>query len=48
MLRGPLPIAELHPAAPAVAAHGSVRPWLLAAVVLALIVAGGFYLVSRP
>jgi hypothetical protein len=40
-------VADLRPAAPAVASHGSVLPWLLAAAVLAVIVAGGLYLTSR-
>jgi hypothetical protein len=40
-------VADLHPAAPAAANHGSVLPWLLAAAVLAVIVAGGLYLTSR-
>jgi hypothetical protein len=40
-------LADLHPAAPAVTAEGSVLPWLVAAAVLALIVAGGLYLTSR-
>lgn len=40
-------VADLHPAAPAAANHGSVLPWLVAAAVLAVIVAGGLYLTSR-
>jgi hypothetical protein len=39
--------ADLHPAAPAASSQGSVLPWLLAAAVLAVIVAGGLYLTSR-
>jgi len=45
--RGPLPFAVLHPAAPAVAAHASVLPWLLLAGLLAVIVVGGYFLSSR-
>jgi hypothetical protein len=45
--RGPLAIADLHPAAPAVAPHGAVWPWLLVAAVLAVIAVGGYYLSSR-
>jgi len=40
-------LADLHPAAPAASGHGWVVPWLLAAAVLAVIVAGGLYLTSR-
>jgi hypothetical protein len=40
-------VADLHPAAPAAVGHGWVMPWLVAAAVLALIVAGGLYLTSR-
>jgi hypothetical protein len=40
-------LIEIHPAAPVSAPQGSVLPWLLAAVVLAVVVAGGFYLSSR-
>jgi hypothetical protein len=39
--------ADLHPAAPATVSQGSVLPWLLAAAILAVIVAGGLYLTSR-
>jgi hypothetical protein len=45
--RGPLALADLHPAAPAAAPHGSVWPWLLLAAVLAVVVASGYYLSSR-
>jgi hypothetical protein len=41
------PLAALRPAAPAAAANGSLMPWLLAALVLAVIVVGGLYLASR-
>jgi hypothetical protein len=47
VIRAPLLLAELHPAAPASAPHGSILPWLLAAFVLALVVASGVYLSSR-
>jgi hypothetical protein len=47
VLAVPLLLAEVHPAAPAPAPQGSVLPWLLAAAVLAVIVAGGVYLTSR-
>ena len=40
-------LAELHPAAPPSVAHASVLPWLVAAIVLALVVTGGVYLSSR-
>jgi hypothetical protein len=38
---------SLHPAAPPATPHGSILPWLVAAVVLAVIVASGVYLTSR-
>ena len=40
-------LAELRPAAPAAVSNSSVLPWLVAAVVLAVIVLGGVYLTSR-
>jgi hypothetical protein len=40
-------LADVHPAAPAAAPHGSILPWLLGALVLAVIVASGVYLTSR-
>jgi hypothetical protein len=40
-------LAALHPAAPAVTPHSSVVLWVLLAVVLALVVAGGMVLTSR-
>jgi hypothetical protein len=40
-------LAGLRPADPAALSNGSVLPWLIAAVVLAVIVLGGVYLTSR-
>jgi hypothetical protein len=40
-------LADLHPAAPVAGPHGSIVPWLVAVAVLAVVVAGGFYLTSR-
>jgi hypothetical protein len=40
-------IGALRPAAPPPAQGGSIMPWLVAVVVLAVIVASGVYLTSR-
>jgi hypothetical protein len=40
-------IASIHPAPPAQTPHSSVELWLLLAVVLLLVVAGGMVLTSR-
>jgi hypothetical protein len=40
-------LAGLRPADPAALSNSSVLPWLIAAVVLAVIVLGGVYLTSR-
>jgi hypothetical protein len=40
-------LAQLHPASPITGSSGSLVPWLLAAAVLAVVVAGGVYLASR-
>ena len=40
-------IGALRPAAPPPAQGGSITPWLVAVVVLAVIVASGVYLTSR-
>jgi hypothetical protein len=37
----------LRPAAPPSGPNGSIVPWLVAALVLAVVVAGGVYLTSR-
>jgi hypothetical protein len=47
VLRAPLLLATIHPAAPASGQHDSVLPWLMLALVLAVIVASGVYLSSR-
>jgi hypothetical protein len=47
VLHVPLLLVAIHPAAPASAQHDSVLPWLVAAVVLAVIVASGVYVSSR-
>ena len=39
--------SDLHPVAPATPPHGSMTGWILVAVVLAVIVAGGVVLSSR-
>ena len=38
---------SLHPVAPASPPHGSITGWVLVAIVLAVIVAGGVVLASR-
>jgi hypothetical protein len=40
-------LAAIHPAAPAATPHSSVAEWVVLAVVLALVVAGGMVLTSR-
>jgi hypothetical protein len=40
-------LTDLHPAAPVASSDGSMLPWLVAAVVLAVVVASGVYLTSR-
>ena len=46
-LRADHVLAVLRPAAPPAAPDGSIVPWLVAVVVLAVIVASGVYLTSR-
>ena len=40
-------LADLHAVAPARIEDGRILPWVLAAVVLALLVAGGMFLTAR-
>jgi hypothetical protein len=40
-------IAAIHPAAPAPTPHSSIAVWVLLAVVLAFVLAGGVVLTSR-
>ena len=42
-----MPFAEIHPVPPAVTPDGSLAGWILLAVLLALVVAGGLVLASR-
>jgi hypothetical protein len=40
-------VGSVHPVAPAAPPHGSIMGWVLFAVILAVIVAGGVVLSSR-
>ncbi len=40
-------IADVRPAAPAIVDHGSIAGWVVLAVVLAIVLAGGLFLTSR-
>jgi hypothetical protein len=44
---GPVPIAKLYPAPPAVTQGGSLVAWVVLAVVLAVVVTGGLVIASR-